>query len=133
MKTMISILFALGLTCTACAKIPIPAASQVQAATIIGCAVLKESGCYDELATVFPGMQESTCPATLEALLKAADELKEMSADDVARLTSAKLSEINNSVGINYELWDPSKVDVQKIVKLRNGSCAKLTKALGVK
>lgn len=133
MKTMISILFALGLACTACTKIPIPASSQIQAATAIGCAVVKESGCYSELADALPGLAPDTCTEAMSSILNAAQAVQKLYGE---KGTDATINDLLQTVPAEYmnpDKWDPSQVDIQKIARLRNGSCAKLTKALGVK
>lgn len=136
LNTITVLCFALFVS--SCNKLPIPAESQIQAASVVGCAVLKESGCYGEIETVFPGMQEATCADTVTALLKAADKLDKLkdkgdeTLSAVTREASETLAQLNNSIGINYELWDVSKVDVTKIKNLRNGKCSKLLNAMGV-
>jgi hypothetical protein len=136
----------LGGAQTACAKIPMTPASQIDVATEIGCAFLgsaKEAAsneaapaalreCYGEITAALPFVSVGGCRQVLPKVFKAADSLKGVPPEDYGK----KLNEALLSIGrdaVDVAVWDPRSVDWSRLLALRKGRCRDLAGALGVK
>ena len=75
-KLFIAGLFIVAASQQGCASIPIPKDAQIAAATSVGCAVIEEAGCYDELRAALPGLNETSCVEIVNQALTIAEQAK---------------------------------------------------------
>ena len=121
---------------TSCASVPIPKDAQISAATSIGCAVIEEAGCYDELKAALPGLNNTSCVEIVNQALTIAEQAKNIWKNDRSEY-SDQLNKLLSTIPegtIDLGYWDPlGVVDPQKIASMRNGKCSTIIRSLGVK
>jgi len=103
-----------------CASIPIPKATQAEAAAIVGCEAIALAGCFDGLQKVLPGIDKDTCRDRIGYLIEFAEDLKR---SQVGSLEQAR---------VVVEYWDPGKLDVTQLQSLTRARCKQIDRALGV-
>jgi hypothetical protein len=118
MKTLLTIVLLVGLF--GCASIPIPKATQAEAAAIVGCEAITIADCFDGLQKVLPGIDKETCRDRIGYLISFAEDLKD---SKVGSLEQAR---------VVVEYWDPGKLDVTQLQSLTKARCKQIDRALGV-
>jgi hypothetical protein len=123
-KFNLFLVLAFVLSLIACASIPLPKADQTRLVSQVGCSLLQAGGCFDALRDVMPGIDASTCDSVVGAVLDLAVKDREAAAKAVEDFAVSK---------VDLSKIDLSKISPSKILKMKNPTCKKLDRALGVR